>query len=106
MNRSTSGVRIWDSTDPPCFLSSTFICCLSCCPLRCGSQERNCVPGQQTKVMWYDVRERTLEDKPFPRSSSDATLRPPVACYRWCPNCLQGDRKTMHRFAERRGVPA
>jgi hypothetical protein len=26
------------------FVSIKLVCCLSCCPLRCGPQERNCVP--------------------------------------------------------------
>jgi hypothetical protein len=26
------------------YVSIKLVCCLSCCPLRCGSQERNCVP--------------------------------------------------------------
>src|SRR4029077_17533845 len=30
------------------FMSGKLVCCLSCCPLRCGSQERNCGPDGAT----------------------------------------------------------
>ena len=35
------------------FVSVKLVCCLSCCPLRCGSQERNCVPDGATTSRWY-----------------------------------------------------
>ena len=35
------------------FVSIKLVCCLSCCPLRCGPQERNCVPDGATTSRWY-----------------------------------------------------
>ncbi len=70
------------------FVSIKLVCCLSCCPLRCGPQERNCVPdgallrrggksaslatpaanaGARGKRAWFSLRR-------YPGSQSSATF--------------------------------
>ena len=50
LSGSNSVGRMPASTHLLSYLSFTFICCLSCCPLRCGSQERINVPGQHRQT--------------------------------------------------------
>src|ERR1039457_4259729 len=65
LSGSNSVGRMPASPLPPFFSVIYVACCLPCCPLRCGSQERYCVASQHRQT---HQDERALEDVFHPRS--------------------------------------
>src|ERR1019366_9232276 len=59
LSGSNSVGRMPASPLPPLFSVIYVACCLPCCPLRCGSQERYCVASQHRQT---HQDEQALED--------------------------------------------
>jgi hypothetical protein len=50
LSGSNSVGRMPASPVPPFISVNYIVCCLSCCPLKCGSQERICVASQHRQT--------------------------------------------------------